>query len=296
MHADFLFALVSPLFAGIATVLAGGAAKLLHPFIIVSFGPLIGVAILIPLLFLRGERFTKVEIKENSKDLILLISVRQVVGWLLFVIGLTLTDAIKALFLTKVEPYFVLFWHWLLRKEKVKRRHLALLAVHITGAVLLSTGGESGSFGKAQLGDLFIVGSMATSALSYVWAASLTKKLGALKTNSFMLLCGGLFFLPFALLASPKSGWTNGTGWVYLVGYAVLFCAISLTFWFASLRTVKGWMVSALRALGPLVGAPFAYFLLGETLTPLQLTGGLIVLATSFLIAREHFKGETHSG
>lgn len=288
MDKGLLFAIISPLVSGIATILLGGASKLLHPLVILSFGPLIGGIILALLLLSRGENFKAREIKESSKDLALLIIFRQVIGWLLFVIALTFTDAIKAIFLTKVEPYFVLFWHWFLKKEKVEPRHLILLAIHISGAILLSTGGKFNVLGKEQLGDLLIIASMGTSSLSYIWATNVARKMGAIKTNSFMLLTAGLLFLPFAPFVSPVSGWTHPTGWVYLTLYAVLFSTIGLTFWFASLKTVKGWIVSALRALSPLLGAPFAYFLLGETLSIIQIIGGLIVLATSFLIAKEH--------
>lgn len=281
MNKGLLFAIISPLVSGIATILLGGAAKLLHPLVILSLAPLIGGVLLAFFLLSRGEKFKVKELKQNSKELFLLITVRQVIGWIPFVVALTFTDAIKAIFLTKVEPYFVLFWHWLIKKEPVKPRHVFLLAVHVSGAILLSTGGRF-ALGKAQLGDLFIVVSMATSSLSYIWATSLARKIGAIKTNSFMLLVAGLVFLPLAFIISPVSGWVNFTGWVYLVGYAVLFSTIGLSLWFISLKSVRGWIVSALRALSPLFAVPFAYFLFGQTLSAVQILGGIVVLATSF--------------
>lgn len=214
MDSGLFFAISSPLVSGVATVLLGGAVKLLHPLVILSFGPLLGAVILIPLLLLRGEKFKVREIKENAKELFLLITVRQVIGWLLFVIALSFTDVIKALFLTKVEPYFVFYWHWLLKKEPVKPKHLMLLGVHISGAILLSTGGRFHTLGKAQLGDLFVIASMAASSLSYIWATNLARKMGAIKTNSLMLLFAGLVFLPFALFISPSSSWVITKGWV----------------------------------------------------------------------------------
>ena len=70
----------------------------------------------------------------------------------------------------------------------------------------------------------------------------------------------------------------------------MLYSLASQALWYASLKTVQGWMVSALRALGPLLAAPVAFFLFGETLEPMQLVGAAIVLLTSLLMAREHFK------
>jgi probable blue pigment (indigoidine) exporter len=99
---------------------------------------------------------------------------------------------------------------------------------------------------------------------------------------------GGLILLPFAFLFSPTLAWTSAIGWNYLIGYVIMFNVIGLTLWFAALKTVKGWIVSALRALGPIAGMPVAFLLFGETLTPIQIVGAAVVLATSFLIAREH--------
>ena len=287
-HKGLIFAIISPFVTSIATILIGGAIKLLNPWIVLSFSPLIGSIILFFVALFRGEKFKFQEIKNNQKDILSLIISRQIIGWAIFILGLAFTDVIKAIFFTKVEPYFVLLFHWFVYKEKVKLKHLILLAIHITGAILLSIGGKSTGFGRAQLGDLLVIISMACSSLSYIPAAKLSRAMGAIKINTIMLFAGALIFLPFAFIFSTPTGWVSTRGWVYLLGYSVLFSSIGLTLWFASLKTVKSWIVSSLRALGPLIGVPFAYFLLGETLTPVQLIGGLIVLTTSFLIAKEH--------
>jgi len=287
-HKGLLFAIVSPLVTSIATILLGGSVKLLDPWIILSFSPLIASVTLFLIVLLRGQRFKLQEIKDHQGDIFSLIVLRQIIGWAIFVVGLTFTDVIKAIFFTKVEPYFVLLIHWFVYKEKVQKKHLLLLAVHIFGAILLSTGGKNIGFGKAQFGDLLVILSMACSSLSYIPATKLAKAIGAIKINTISQFAAALVFLPFAFLFSAKTGWVDVRGWVYLVGYTILFSCIGLTLWFASLKTVKSWIVSSLRALGPLIGVPFAYLLLGETLTAVQLVGGVIILATSFLIAREH--------
>lgn len=290
-----LFAIVSPFLSSIGTVFGGQAVKLLNPFITTSIGPILGALALFILMGARREKLNTQKIRTNLKDLILLILSRQILGQILFATGLSLTTSIKAIFFTKTEPYFVLFWYWLLGKEKIEPKHLILLAFHIFGAILLSTSGNLSGFGKAQIGDLFIISAMMLFALSYFPASKLTHNLGATQTNSLMLLTGGLVILPFAIIFSKISVWQQTLGWIYLILATILFFIFSLTLWFASLKTVKGWVVSALRSLGPLVGAPFAYFLFGESLNTRQIAGGAIVLITSFLIAREHIKSKnTH--
>lgn len=288
MNTGLFFAIASPFLSSIATVFKGGAVKLLNPLVVLAFSSLIGGIILLFFLLLRRQKINFKAILKNKADFLSLVLTRQILGEVLFTVGLGLTDAIKAIFFTKVEPYFVLYWHWMLRKEKIKRSHLVLLAIHITGAILLSTGGKFMGFGKPQVGDLFIIAAMGLFSLSYLPASKLSKRLGAVQTNSSMLLIAGLLFLPLAVIFSESRVWNLSLGWGYLLGHTVIFATIGLTFWFASLKTVKGWMVSALRSLGPLLGAPVAFLFLGETLTSVQLIGGAIVLTTSFLIAKEH--------
>jgi probable blue pigment (indigoidine) exporter len=105
------------------------------------------------------------------------------------------------------------------------------------------------------------------------------------------MFIGGLVVLPLALAVSPLSSWNVfSLGWTYLIAFVLLFNVVGLTMWFASLKTVRGWMVSALRAIGPIAGAPFAWLLFGEILSPVQIIGALIVVSTSAIIAREHIK------
>ena len=193
-------AIISPFLNSISTIFKSEATKALGPFVVLSFGSLLGASILIFFIFLRKQRLIFKNIQENSRDLFLLILTRGILGELLFTSGLGLTLGVKAIFFTKAEPYFVLLWNWILKKEPVKPNHLVLLAVHIFGAILLSTGGKFEVFQSAQVGDLLIILAMGLFALSYFPATRVSVKIGASQTNILMLVISGLFFLPFAFI------------------------------------------------------------------------------------------------
>lgn len=215
---------------------------------------------------------------------------RPLLGQLILVYGLSLTTGIKAIFFTKSEPYFVLFWHWLLKREKVKPKYLILLLFHIVGAVILSTGGKF-ILNKPQVGDLLIILAIGFFSLSYSYGKILANNIGPQASNAITLGIAGIFLLPLTLIFNPfPFPSQHPTGWLYLLIWVLLFNVIGLTFWFSSLKSVAPWIVSALRSIGPLVGAPVAYFVFGESLSFLQTLGGAIVLFTSFLIAREHLR------
>lgn len=287
-HTDLVLAVLSPLFSSISTIFQSQATKQIHPLAVTGIGSILGSLILFLILFIRKERLNLKKIKENRKAIIMMTILRPLLGQLILAYGLSLTTGIKAIFFTKSEPYFVLFWHWAIKKERIKRKHFILLLFHIIGAILLSTGGNL-MLNKPQIGDLLIIIAMGLLSLSYFYGKTLANNIGAQKSNAITMGIAGIFLLPFAFMAtsSPLHS-QHSTGWLYLLISVLLFNVVGLTFWFSSLKSVAPWIVSALRSIGPLVGAPVAYFIFGESLSFLQIFGGIIVLLTSFLIAREH--------
>lgn len=285
---DIFLAVVSSFASSIATIFKSEAVKELGPFAILSFGSLLGAVILLGVSFIYKSRLSLKILRENLKDFLILVITRGILGDLLLVVGLSLTTGIKAIFFTKAEPYFILLLFWMLKKEPIKQRHVLLLFFHILGAIGLSTGFQLNTLSTPQLGDLCIIAAMGCYAYSYFSATRLSQEMGAIPTNMYMLFLSGVVFLPFALLLSPPAMWYSTSGWTNLALSTVLFTVFGLTLWFTVLKTMKGWIVSALRSTGPLLGAPFAYFFFGQQLTFLQGVAGIVVLATSFLIAREH--------
>jgi len=286
-----LFAILSPFFSSVATIFKTGAAKNLTPLVVIVVGGIIGSIILFFISKLFREKFNFQKLKANRKDLILVFLLRSLLGELFLTFGLSQTSAIKAIFFTKIEPYFVLILAWIFLKEKVLPKHLILLLIHLIGAIILSTGGNINIVGKAQIGDLFIIIAMVLFASSYNYGKRLAQNVSSIYSNALTMGMASLILLPFLLFFSAPTKFDfQPQGWVYLLIYVVLFNVLGLTFWYASLKTVKGWIVSSLRYIGPVIGAPVAYFLLGETLSLTQLFGAAIIIVTSYLIVRGHLR------
>jgi drug/metabolite transporter (DMT)-like permease len=286
---SLLCAVVSALLSGIATVCLTVATRQMSVLLVTSMSSILGGLVLLLLLrVLKGS--LRLDLLWLQRRLVLRIALlRAVLGALLFVWGVSYTEASKALLFTKMEPYFVLFWGWLLRNERVQRQELLLLVVHIFGAIILSTGGKISALGTAQVGDLLILGSLCVSGYSYPDAKRLGASVGGALSSASTSLLGGVVILVLALLLNPAEPWQSpAQAWLYLSLHALFFFVLSLPLWYIALQQVQGWMVSALRAVGPLAGLPAAYLLLGEVLTAVQVIGALLVLATSAAIGRKH--------
>jgi drug/metabolite transporter (DMT)-like permease len=281
-------AILSPFFSSISTIFKSEAAKDLSPLIVVSIGGIIGSIILFMIAKIRKEKISVKLLKNNFKDLSSLIVLRFILGEIIMTYGLANTTAIKAIFFTKIEPFFVLILSWLFLKEKIKVKYLSLLTVHLFGAILLSTGGL---FLIPHKGDLLIIFSMLCFAASYLSGKKISHNVGSILGTAIPMLFASLIVFPFAVVLSYSHITTYSfKGWEYLFIYIVLFNVIALTLWFTSLKLVKGWIVSSLRYVGPILGAPVAYFLFGQTLNKIQIMGAGVIIITSLLIAREHFR------
>jgi drug/metabolite transporter (DMT)-like permease len=283
-----LLSVVSSLFSSISVVFAVAAAKMLNPIGVAGFGALIaGLILFIAASVSNKKKISWDMIRKNKRDLAEQSIIRGFIGHGLLLVGYSMTQAVKAVFFTKIEPFFVLLWGQLLGKEKLNAKHIFIIAIHLTGVFLLSTGGALATFTSAQLGDGIIIFAVFLFAYTYYSGARLAKKIGARATVALSNIMGGSMNTVIALLFFPLSTMANPEGWLYLLGYLLFFHVIALTLWYAALKTAKGWVVSAVRALGPLTGMVVAFALFGEVLTQTQAIGGAVILITSILIARE---------
>lgn len=232
------------------------------------------------------------ELFSQWKPFLLVLFLRNIFGFLVFTWALLMTSSAKVMFLTKVEPYLVLFLHWLLYNERIPRNDLLLLLVHVLGAILLSTGGEF-HLQIEQMGDLLVFLGILANSLMYRPGKILADAWGASTVTVLSGFAAGLLLLPFAIFfQSADFAWTasHQIGFSYLLLTVVIYYVISSTLWFYSLQGVAAWLNSALRCVGPVVAAPLAYFLFGKTLTFSQLLGASIVILTSLLLLRSNRK------
>ena len=287
-------AILSSITSAVATVFLSGATHVIPPLMIAAYGAIVGS---VGLVFLSTKKHPSQEISpERLRTLLIRISV--IKGFccpILFIIGVSLTEGIRAVFFTKIEPYFVMAWAWLRHKESASPAEIFLLAIHLIGALLVSTRGEIHSIGASQIGDLLIVVTMLLSSFSYTDSKILGANLGGTYSAGMTGVLGGVGILLLALWVSPPAIPTLNKGWIFFGIHMVLWHMISHPLWYRALGSLKSWIVSALRAIGPLAGAPVAYLLLGEKLNRIQLVGGAIVLITSACIGRIQFNAYRES-
>jgi drug/metabolite transporter (DMT)-like permease len=199
-----VFAILSSTLSSVATVLKVEGVRTVDPLLAASVGVLFGGLISWSYLILRRQVPSLAAIREVGRPLLMLIVCRPIIANTLFTIGLSMSSAITAVFLTKMEPYLVIFWVWVLDGKRPSSRHLLLLVIHILwGGVAVGWRSKIAMPGVMLWGDLLIVSAVVTAALSYRYAPQVTKKLSPLQTSTVAETIGGCITLPFALLLCP---------------------------------------------------------------------------------------------
>ncbi|HEX5783063.1 MAG TPA: DMT family transporter [Solirubrobacteraceae bacterium] len=87
-----------------------------------------------------------------------------------------------------------------------------------------------------------------------------------------------------ALLGELRPGDLTAAGWGWIAALAVISTVAAISLFFAGLRRVGPTTASILATVEPLVTVLLAYLAFGERLSPIQLTGGALVLTAVIAI------------
>ena len=200
--------------------------------------------------------------------------------------GLTLTSASKASIILATVPILVSILARIFLGEKITRNSAYAILLSCAGICLLVLG-ESGltGFNSSMAGDLLILAAALSAALYMVCARSLGNQLSSLVLTSFQLFYGTLMFLPVFLYKVSAQSWHAVTLESFLaLVFLALFCSVGGYFLFNYALTQIAVSRAAIFLNGvPVITTIAAALILGEQLTFLQITGGLIVLVAVFI-------------
>ena len=176
-----------------------------------------------------------------------------------------------------VQPLVVALLAWPLLGERLSRGKVVAGSLGVLGVGLLVLRGD------AALDALGLAAALAGT-LSMATGVVLTKRWGRpavplLVFTAWQLVAGGLFLAPLAYLLEgppPAMGLANGAGFLYL---GLVGTALAYALWFRGIGKLPASSVSFLGLLSPVVAATLGFVVLGETLTPAQVLGAVMVFA-----------------
>ncbi len=191
--------------------------------------------------------------------------------------SIVLTTVANATLLANLAPIFVTLAIWLFYRRRPGGLFLAGMAVALTGVVTLLGGGVQVS-GTALAGDVLGV----VTAMFYAgYQLAVTRLRERASTASIMAWSGlvtACVLLPLALASGEQILPATATGWLKLVGLALISQAAGQSLIAYAMAHLPATFSSVGLLLQPVIAALFAWVLLGETLGGVAIAGGVAVL------------------
>jgi drug/metabolite transporter (DMT)-like permease len=197
-----------------------------------------------------------------------------------------LTSVANSTLLANLASIFVTLAAWIFLRQKPTRLFLAALGAALLGVLLLVN--TSLAFSSTGLvGDaLGVVTAMFYA--GYILAVKALRDRGetTLHLMAVTSTITALFLLPAALASGETLLPATTFGWWILIGLALVSHAAGQGLIAYALAHLPAAFSSVSLLFQPVMAALFAWVLLSEALVPLQIAGGLIVLAGIYLARR----------
>ncbi len=189
-----------------------------------------------------------------------------------------------AILLQYIQPVWVSIYAFLFQREPLSKGKIASLLLAVIGCYFVVGGYE---FDLLRLNKVGIMSGVASS-LFFTFYALYGEK-GLKKYDPWTLILygfgfGGLFYW---ILISPMKFITGGYSlkmWIAFLYIAIFATLIPFGFYFKGIERVRATRASITASWEPVVAGFTAYFVLGEVLFPLQVLGGIGVIAAVILL------------
>lgn len=201
----------------------------------------------------------------------------------LFFTGLQYIEAGRASLIIALNPLVITVFATLFLHEPLSFRQFCGVILSLTGAVYVISNGSpglllSGSFGKGELAILGCVGSWA--AYSLIGRAILST-LSPLATVFYSSFIGTLLLLWPAQQEGvfQKISDISLRNWSMLLFLGFFATALGFSLYYRAIKKIGATRTGVFINLVPLFSIILSWFILGESVKPLVITGGIVLLA-----------------
>jgi len=232
-------------------------------------------------LVVKGER-----LKPNRRNLgnfLVVGLVGTVFAPLLYFFGLTQTFAVNATLIAHLQPLFVAIFGSFLLKERLHRRDFAAGAF-IGLAVIMITGRTAENLSQLKLGNLgdaVVFLAMLCWAIVAVPGKQLAGEVSSIVIVGYRFLIASAVFLPMVLFLRQ---FVLSSVYQMLLGVIV---GLGYIFYYEGLKRAKASQVALTELSAPFFAAILAWNLLGETTTPMQAIGALLLASGLYVLTRQ---------
>jgi drug/metabolite transporter (DMT)-like permease len=197
--------------------------------------------------------------------------------------GLQTVQASTTAWIVATTPVFIAFLSWLFLHERINRLQISGIILAAFGVLLVVSRGSLseiflGKFGT--MGDILILISAPNWAVFSILSSRGLRKYPATQMMFYVMAIGWLltsilFFTGPGIGEIAHLTWSGALG----VGFLGVFCSgMAYIAWYDGLQALPASRIGAFLYLEPFVAVLVAWAILSESLVPVTLMGGLVIL------------------
>jgi len=250
--------------------------EVIPPFTLLTYRLLLGILTLGIVILLKGK--TRV----NGKQFWQILGVG-FVGYGISLgfqfTGTKLSTASNGALVTSATPVFVIFFAWILLREKITLKLLFALLISTMGVLAVIDPRNAEISPSLFWGNLSLLAAALTWALYSVLVRKVTRSNDVLIVSLITFIGGLPLTIPASLWESVSIGIGTVTlgviGGVLFIG--VISTALAMFLWNYAFATLDAGVASLTFFAQPLVGTLLGWAFLREQITPLFMLGGLMI-------------------
>ena len=221
-----------------------------------------------------------IHLKSIRKELILLLLSGGAMGfnWILLFQAYKYTTVSVATLSYYFAPVIVTAACPLLFREKLTAKQIICFVMSTIGLILITVTGNLSGGGKDLIGIGFGLGAAVLYA-SVVLLNKFIKNVAGIHRTFLQFLAAVLVLTPYvASTGGVTLGAMDAAGWICLLVVGLVHSGIAYCLYFSSLAHLPGQKAAILSYIDPLVAVVISVTVLGETIRPLQILGGGLIL------------------
>lgn len=229
------------------------------------------------------NRTDEIESRITGRDYLLLLLtalLSTVIAPVLFLTGLGETTAVNASLLLNIEVLFIILLGYLIFRETLKFKDFLGIMLLVVGAAYLVSGGEFQSLfnNVAVSGNLLVISAAFFWSLDTVLSKFLSKKRDLILLSGIKSSVGGFLLLIIMLILGLSTALPpEMLPYALMVSIFSIGCSFILIY--IAVREIGAAMVGSLFPLSSLFGAIFAFLILNEPFSAMQVVSGIVMLS-----------------
>jgi drug/metabolite transporter (DMT)-like permease len=258
-----------------------------HPFSIIFYRFLFAFALLIPFFAVHFK--VNIKIVRENKELFIL-GIFNFLGMVLQLTGIKYTTSTKSVIITQLLLVVVCVLAYFLLKEKLDTGKILGIIFSMVGAVILSTNLEfEGLFDKGTVkGDLLVLAAVFFWAFFVIYTRKFTLRFGGFMVLFPSVTASFLLSTPTVILSGKLP--IDKVGLLISL-YLAIFSTILPTLLFNyALKELDAITSSIIGPVEVLSAALISYIFLGERLTSIEMSGGLFVILSIYIVTFKNKK------